>query len=130
MHADAVIGSARAKSQTLMELSMKGCQLGDQMLAYMLTHLPPIAVDLKYNGNILHLVAASPVKSVNYSRVTIPAVISLQAFPTYLMQLDLSDSVFQGQSALVGALGRLSGPIALCDLNVARSSFQDSPGKD
>jgi hypothetical protein len=135
VHADAVVGIAQAKAGSLLALSMRDCALGDEVMAYMLGALPGVAFDGRcqspVNGSpaAIQLPGESSVRAYNYSKLTVPTVLFVRTFPQHLVSLDLSDSVFRNAQNLGGALGSLSGPIALAHLNLARSSYTGQLGK-
>lgn len=97
-------------------------------MGYMLTHIPSIKVDFGPSENLLHIVAASPVVALDYSKIFQMPTLMIEAIPAHLMQLDLSDSTFLGHVKLLQVLNDLRAPVALSDLNIARSSFREDSG--
>jgi hypothetical protein len=72
---------------------------------------------------------AACVKSLDFSKSTIPRMLLNTRISPHLIELDMSDSDFGSLEVLVNAFATLQGPITLSSLNVARSSFVANPGE-
>lgn len=98
-------------------------------MANIIAALPGLQLEYlpDHTGAAMLLVESSQVQGLIFSRSNLFIHLSAR-IPTFLISLDMSDSDFQGEAALVTAFGSLRAPIALRSLNVARSALRISPG--
>ena len=76
----------------------------------------------------MQLVAGSAIKGISFSKLTNTPSLSLTVLPRNLVSINFSDSTFLGAGQFVNALASCVVPMALSDLNVARSSFAQNSG--